>query len=65
MVAAWSYAVCVNFVPSYRDPADKIGDSKIGLTDTPTDEESSEGDPEKGVKRSETKSMPSPGGRRA
>jgi FHS family L-fucose permease-like MFS transporter len=50
MVVAWSYAVCVNFVPSYRDPADKIGDSNIGLTDTPTDRDSSEGDPEKGGK---------------
>jgi len=26
-VLAWTYALAVNFVPSYRDPADRIGDS--------------------------------------
>jgi MFS transporter, FHS family, L-fucose permease len=31
-VAAWSYALCVNFVPVYRDAADMIGDSDVGLT---------------------------------
>lgn len=31
MVAAWTYAVCVNFVPAYRNPADKIGAATIGL----------------------------------
>ena len=31
MVFAWTYAVAVNFVPAYRDPADKIGDSKVGI----------------------------------
>lgn len=30
-VAAWSYALCVNFVPSYRDPADKFLTTKIGI----------------------------------
>jgi FHS family L-fucose permease-like MFS transporter len=30
-VVAYSYAVCVNFVPGYRDPADKIATSGIGL----------------------------------
>lgn len=30
-VIAWSYAVTVNFVPSYRDPADKIRESEIGI----------------------------------
>ncbi|PGH14844.1 hypothetical protein AJ80_05770 [Polytolypa hystricis UAMH7299] len=40
MVGAWTYAVAVNFIPTYRDPADKIGDSDIGLTNPPkTDEE--------------------------
>ena len=33
MVAAWSYALCVNFVPSYRDPADQIGAGMIGIRD--------------------------------
>lgn len=31
MVAAWTYAVCVNFVPAYRLPADKIGAATIGI----------------------------------
>lgn len=31
MVAAWTYAVAVNFVPAYRNPADKIGASAIGV----------------------------------
>lgn len=31
MVFAWSYAIAVNFVPSYRDPADKIGASRVGI----------------------------------
>lgn len=30
-VAAWSYSLCVNFVPSYRDPADKFTTAEIGL----------------------------------
>lgn len=30
-IAAWSYALCVNFVPSYRDPADKFTTTEIGL----------------------------------
>ncbi|KAE8441534.1 hypothetical protein EG329_004880 [Mollisiaceae sp. DMI_Dod_QoI] len=30
-VAAWSYSLCVNFVPSYRDPADKFATAKIGI----------------------------------
>ena len=37
-VAAWSYALCVNFVPSYRDPADKFRMTEIGLN-MPVDEE--------------------------
>ncbi|KAL8784789.1 MAG: hypothetical protein Q9213_003769 [Squamulea squamosa] len=31
MIAAWSYAVAVNFVPAYRDPADKTGAATIGV----------------------------------
>ena len=31
---AWSYPICVNFVPSYRDPADKLGAAEIGLKGT-------------------------------
>lgn len=30
-VAAWTYAVAVNFVPSYVKPADSLGNSKIGV----------------------------------
>jgi FHS family L-fucose permease-like MFS transporter len=32
-VAAWTYPLCVNFVPSYRDTADKFSTAKIGLGD--------------------------------
>lgn len=38
MVVAWTYAVAVNFIPAYRNPADKIGAARIGL-DSPTVEE--------------------------
>lgn len=44
MVFAWTYAVAVNFVPSYRDPADKIGDSKVGIENA-----NPKGDEEAGV----------------
>jgi FHS family L-fucose permease-like MFS transporter len=41
-IAAWSYALCVNFVPAYRDPADKFTTAEVGLGDrTVVDEESS------------------------
>ncbi|KAI9664443.1 MAG: hypothetical protein M1821_005889 [Bathelium mastoideum] len=30
-IAAWSYALCVNFIPSYRDVADKFTIAKIGM----------------------------------
>jgi hypothetical protein len=30
-VAAWSYPIAVNFVPSYKDVADKFGDAEIGV----------------------------------
>jgi len=36
-VAALSYAVCVNFVPAYRNVADSFSTTKIGLQ--PSDEE--------------------------
>jgi FHS family L-fucose permease-like MFS transporter len=42
-IAAWSYAVCVNFVPEYRDPADKFSTAKVGIegsTGSVGDEES-------------------------
>lgn len=44
MVAAWTYAVAVNFVPSYRDPADQIGAATIGIENA--GDESSRGDPD-------------------
>lgn len=44
-LGALSYAVCVNFVPSYRDPADKFSTAKIGLEPIATkDEESGSGE---------------------
>ncbi|KAJ6135975.1 hypothetical protein N7512_001135 [Penicillium capsulatum] len=33
MVLAWTYAVAVNFVPSYRITVDKVGESTVGLQD--------------------------------
>lgn len=31
MVVAWTYAVAVNFSPTYRDTVDKVGESTVGL----------------------------------
>lgn len=31
MVVAWTYAVAVNFVPSYKLTVDKVGQSTVGL----------------------------------
>ncbi|KAJ5973934.1 hypothetical protein N7481_011144 [Penicillium waksmanii] len=39
MVVAWTYAVAVNFSPSYRDTVDKVGESTVGLQDERIDEE--------------------------
>ena len=36
MVAAMSYAACVNFVPAYRIPADALGDSTLGMQNNQT-----------------------------
>ena len=38
MVGAWTYALAVNFVPSYRVIADKIGDSAVGIKHAPDEE---------------------------
>lgn len=46
MVAAYTYALAVNFVPAYRDPADKIGQSEIGIVNKKGDEEAAEKSPE-------------------
>ena len=32
-IAAWTYSLCVNFVPSYRNPADQFSTAKIGLSE--------------------------------
>lgn len=40
MVVAWTYAVAVNFAPSYRTTVDKVGESTVGLqNETSKDEE--------------------------
>ncbi|KAG9249070.1 major facilitator superfamily domain-containing protein [Calycina marina] len=36
---AFTYAICVNFVPYYRDPADKFTTADIGMHQTASDEE--------------------------
>ncbi|KAJ7339955.1 major facilitator superfamily domain-containing protein [Mycena albidolilacea] len=38
-VAAWSYALCCNFAPSFRDVMDRVGDSDLGLTGAAVDVE--------------------------
>lgn len=51
-VAAWSYALCVNFVPVYRDTADKFSTTKIGMEDQVTNDEENgvrEGSAEKDI----------------
>ena len=56
-VAAWSYALCVNFIPAYRIPADKFSTTQVGIDEiTPPKEVSDESpdretssDPEKGA----------------
>lgn len=44
MVVAWTYAIAVNFVPSYRITVDKVGESTVGLqNETSKDEEADVG----------------------
>lgn len=38
-VAAETYAIAVNFVPAYRDPADAFSTTEVGLQPHTTDEE--------------------------
>lgn len=38
MVGAWTYALAVNFVPSYRVIADKIGGGAVGIKHAPDEE---------------------------
>lgn len=38
-VAAWTYSICVNFVPAYRDVADKFTTTKIGVENSHADDE--------------------------
>ncbi|OBT82121.1 hypothetical protein VE02_09466 [Pseudogymnoascus sp. 03VT05] len=33
LIASWSYALCVNFVPAYKDVVDSFGETEIGITD--------------------------------
>lgn len=39
MAAAWTYAVCVNFIPSYRDVVDSFGEADVGIVHAHEDEE--------------------------
>ena len=63
-VAAWSYALAVNFLPAYRIPADKFSTTTIGLDNVgPQDEENGSpvGEPEKGsIERTESNSDETP-----
>lgn len=38
-VAAWTYTLCVNFVPAYRDIADKFSTTEVGIDTAAADEE--------------------------
>lgn len=38
-VAAWSYSICVNFVPAYRIPVDSLGETEIGTRNIDGDKE--------------------------
>ena len=38
-VAAWTYAICTNFVPAYRDVADKFATVEIGVAATHANDE--------------------------
>lgn len=38
-VAAWTYSLCVNFVPAYRIPVDSLGEAKIGIQNVDSDQE--------------------------
>ena len=54
-VSAWTYALCVNFVPSYRDPADKFSTTQVGIEDLGRKEDEESGSPVSGerVEKSE------------
>lgn len=39
MVIAWTYAIAVNFVPSYTNTVDKIGESDVGIDSQSTKDE--------------------------
>lgn len=46
MIAAWSYPICVNFVPAYRNVADSFSETDIGIANAPAnDPEKFAGDP--------------------
>jgi MFS transporter, FHS family, L-fucose permease len=47
-IGAWSYALCVNFVPAYRIPTDKLGAAEIGLKNAQRHDVEAMGEPEKG-----------------
>lgn len=42
-VAAWSYPICVNFVPAYRTVADSFHETKIGIVNPSEDPEMQHG----------------------
>lgn len=39
MVVAWTYAIAVNFIPSYTNTVDKIGESDVGIDSQSTKDE--------------------------
>jgi FHS family L-fucose permease-like MFS transporter len=56
-VAAWSYSICVNFVPAYRDVADKFTTTEIGVANPHADDEEAQNRSGEGVLAKETQTQ--------
>ncbi|KAK5997763.1 Glucose/galactose transporter [Cladobotryum mycophilum] len=57
-VVAWSYALCVNFVPAYRDVVDSFGDTDIGTQAHREDEEAADSTDEKMAEKPTVSTIP-------
>lgn len=56
-IAAWSYSICVNFVPAYRDVADKFTTTEIGVVNPHANDEEAQNGGEGGVLAKETQTQ--------
>lgn len=48
-IAAFSYAICVNFVPAYRDVVDAFAETKVGVENVGGAKDEESGSPGGGV----------------